>query len=697
MKKRISLFVMVAFLMLIPIAMVKAEDLADAEVTVTVSLDCSNSVKKGSDVSCNVKANISGGTLKSLSGTINYDSQYFTGSDSLNYTGDFSSGVIGTFTLKAGQTAVKNQKIKLTNLSGTVEPGKTLKFTSTTEIESGPVVILNNDNTLSDIQIDGTSIPGFDYQKTSYDVKTTESSVIIAATPKDSIAKISGTGKTNIACGTNKLKLSVTAEDLSVKDYNINITRECDKSTELKGITLSSGTLSPAFKASINSYTVTVKSDVNFIKVTAIKGNDKQVVTGEGTTTLKYGDGNIITLSVTAENGFKSSYTIKVKREDDRSKNNNLSDIKLSNGSILFDKDTLEYKVKVLNEVGSITITPTVEDPKAQAKALENQKLVVGENKFEIKVKAENETEKTYTIYVTRLKEGETLGNNPDIDSIKIAGYDLGFVSGKTDYTLKIKKEEELDITIVMQDQTSNYQIIGNENLKNGSIIKIETKSQDGTTNSYTITIEKDNNLIIMIAIIGGIVVVAGGIIAFIIIKRRNSGDMPIPKEPKEKVTTSVMTDEELLNKVEKQLHLDESTSENKIVNNLNKESQIKPISIINPIEEPVVNHHEVNEEPITIAEEEKTEIDKSIFNNLRQDETEPTETENSSIFTNLREEPTQPRRLTREEILSKMPLPKQEDLEQSEDQKEATKICSICGHRVPENTKVCPYCRRMW
>lgn len=694
MKKRISLFVTLAIFMLMPITIVRAEDQIDpgsSEVSVTVSLDCSNPVKKGKSVNCNVKANISGGILKKLAGKVRFDSNYFDGPQSFSFDqDDYKTGTIGTFTLTAKNTAVKNQKVTLYDITGTAEEGKTVKFASTTNIESGDIVILNNDNFLKDIKIDVKSIAGFDRDKTAYDIKTTESSILIDGDLSDSNAKLSGNGKQNIACGTNKFKLSVTAEDGSIKDYNLTVTRECNKSTELKNITLSSGTLSPAFKASTNSYNVTVKSEIDFLKITAVKGNDKQTISGDGEKKLKYGDNTII-ITVTAENGFKSSYTLKVKREDNRSKDNSLSDIKLSTGTILFDKDILEYKVKVLNEVGTITITPTATDSKATVKALENQKLVVGENKFEIKVKAENETEKVYTIYVTRLKEGETLGDNPDIESITIKGYDIGFVSGKTDYTLKIEKEEELDIAVVMQDKTSVYQIIGNEKLENGSVIKIETKSQDGSTNSYTITIEKDSDLLLIIGIIAAIVVVSGGIITFIIVKRKNSGDMPIPKEKEDKVKTSVMSDEELLEKVKQQLHEDEP-QEAPIVNNLNRESQIKPISIINPIEEPIVKH----EEPVKPVELPTAEAPKnnSVFNNLRQEESQEN---NNSIFNNLRDEETQPRRLTREEIMSKMPLPKTEEAEKNEEQKEATKICSICGHRVPASTKVCPYCRRMW
>ena len=47
-----------------------------------------------------------------------------------------------------------------------------------------------------------------------------------------------------------------------------------------------------------------------------------------------------------------------------------------------------------------------------------------------------------------------------------------------------------------MDDSSATYQITGNENLKDGSIIKIITKSKDGTSKTYTIAITKSSQAI---------------------------------------------------------------------------------------------------------------------------------------------------------------------------------------------------------
>lgn len=77
---------------------------------------------------------------------------------------------------------------------------------------------------------------------------------------------------------------------------------------------------------------------------------------------------------------------------------------------------------------------------------------------------------------------------------LKVEGYSLDFLKEITDYTLEIKNESSLKITPFLEDSEANYEIIGNENLKNGSIIKIQITSSDNKSKTYQITIKKDGN-----------------------------------------------------------------------------------------------------------------------------------------------------------------------------------------------------------
>jgi len=56
---------------------------------------------------------------------------------------------------------------------------------------------------------------------------------------------------------------------------------------------------------------------------------------------------------------------------------------------------------------------------------------------------------------------------------LKIKGYDINFSKDKQVYSLKIEKEKTLNIEVILEDPTSSYKITGNNDLKDGSIIKI--------------------------------------------------------------------------------------------------------------------------------------------------------------------------------------------------------------------------------
>lgn len=80
----------------------------------------------------------------------------------------------------------------------------------------------------------------------------------------------------------------------------------------LSSLSLSNGTLSPAFKGSVTEYTAEVGSDVSEITVTPVTSNSKaEVESITGNKDLKEGT-NVITVVVKAENGTTASYKITV-------------------------------------------------------------------------------------------------------------------------------------------------------------------------------------------------------------------------------------------------------------------------------------------------------------------------------------------------------------------------------------------------
>ena len=81
----------------------------------------------------------------------------------------------------------------------------------------------------------------------------------------------------------------------------------------LKSLSLSQGTLSPAFTSNRTSYTAKVKYDVTSCKVYAAATDDKATVAVGGKEALEVGK-NTRTVTVTAQNGTQKTYTIVITR-----------------------------------------------------------------------------------------------------------------------------------------------------------------------------------------------------------------------------------------------------------------------------------------------------------------------------------------------------------------------------------------------
>ena len=80
------------------------------------------------------------------------------------------------------------------------------------------------------------------------------------------------------------------------------------------------------------------------------------------------------------------------------------------------------------------------------------------------------------------------------VKNIKVEGYNLGFNENKHSYKLKIKNTEKLNITCDLANNNYKYEIVGNNNLENGSIIYINIYKDNKKISSYNIAIEKEDN-----------------------------------------------------------------------------------------------------------------------------------------------------------------------------------------------------------
>ena len=94
------------------------------------------------------------------------------------------------------------------------------------------------------------------------------------------------------------------------------------------------------------------------------------------------------------------------KKEEKKSSNNKIKELSIDDYELKKISDT-KYELTVDNDVDMITIKAEAEDSKAKVKGIGMHELVVGENKIEITVTAEDGTKNVITIMVTREESDE--------------------------------------------------------------------------------------------------------------------------------------------------------------------------------------------------------------------------------------------------------------------------------------------------
>lgn len=379
----------------------------------------------------------------------------------------------------------------------------------------------NSNNNLSSLFVTNTNIV-FDKNTTVYNLTTTANSTYISASRETTTATITGdTGKHDLKVGKNQFIIRVIAENGSKKTYTINITREESKSNNnyLKSLTLSNGNIN--FKKTTTEYNIDVTKDIDKITIEATLEDSKSSFEngfGPRTSNLLLGN-NTIYIKVKSESGQVKTYTLNINRDDGRDSDSSLKNIKLSSGKLKFNKDTLEYKVTVEYNIYKMQIEATPNSEKAKVTINGNDNLRVGDNVFKINVEAENGKVTIYSINVVRKEQGEKISNNNSIKSITIKNHSIDFKSNVYKYTIKAN-EKELDLTITLDDENATYKIFGNENLKNGSEIKIKVTAENGEEKTYTLVIKK-SNLGLIIGIICIIALIGSGIGTWIFFKNK--------------------------------------------------------------------------------------------------------------------------------------------------------------------------------
>lgn len=500
MKKRVIFLILMLFSFSIVNAASDLKITCPSKANAISTVECTLSLKPDNYELRGVQMNysVSGGTYLDFQLDNDYTSYSLSSSGALinrktNYTGT-SYDDLGILKIKMPSSGTASVSI-----SNIIALDKNNDEHSVSNVNK-TIRVTDTNNYLSNITLSEGTID-FDKSKTTYDVKNINGSTIdITATLESSYAKISGdVGKKNLKFGLNTFKITVTSEAGVNRVYTLNIYRNDnrDKTNTLSSLEIENYKISPDFNKNTVNYTLTVKKDVTSVKINATLDSDKSSFNkgyGPRTVNLNYGV-NTILIKVTSESDSTKTYTVKVTREDDRSSNNYLKSLNVSSGDFEFNKKTQNYSFTVQNEVTSIKVLAVAEDEKSTISGAKTYNLKEGLNKINIVVTAENKQTRTYTLQVTRIVKNINKEVNNKLKSLEISNYQINFDPETTIYNLTIENESSLDIIPNVQDSTSSVVVNGNENLKDGSVIKLVVTAVDGSTKEYIINISKNEEI----------------------------------------------------------------------------------------------------------------------------------------------------------------------------------------------------------
>jgi hypothetical protein len=417
--------------------------------------------------------------------------------------------VMGMSAFGCGDSATVNPVVELASLTvdpGTLQPafsGGTTQYT----------VDLSNDIT----SVTVTAQPAVSGDTVTINGQPTTSSVIPLGEP--------GT--------TTPVSIVVSETGTNSRTYTVLLVRAgLTGNNSLQNLTVSSGSLAPAFDPNVQAYTVDVANNVGSIAVTPTLSDPAASMTVNGqpagsgqaqTITLgPPGQTTNITIIVTAQNGSPKPYIVTVSRGV--SSNSNLQSLTVSPGTLnpTFSANRTSYTVNVASSVTSVTVTPRAQDasatmavngePTSSGQARTIPLGAAGSNTpIFIIVISQNGLQKTYTIGVNRA----ALGGNSNLSGLTLSPGRLNpaFNANQTNYTTEVANSvTNVTITPRLQDSTAGMTVNGQPTdsgqsrtvTLNGegsnTIIPIVVTAANGSQKTYIITVERaaqtgNNNL----------------------------------------------------------------------------------------------------------------------------------------------------------------------------------------------------------
>lgn len=341
---------------------------------------------------------------------------------------------------------------------------------------------------------------------------------------KDAQVYVEGIYK-KLDIGQNLIRVSVRAQDGTVKIYTITVTREVNepeiqKEPVIDEQTLSSNaniksikgvTLNEPFDKDTLDYTAIVDRNVKDLDL-SVETEDINIghVSIEGNYNLALGK-NKVWIQVYAQDGTEKTYSINVNRGN-VSSNTNIVSIKGVDLSEEYSNDESTYFATVPFGISSLDLHVETEDKNATV-SISRKKLDVGMNRIYIRVTAPDGTRRNVRIYVER-EEDRDISTSADIQDISgefklneqfdpnTLNYTSTWEKGVNEITVTLDKYAEIKITGTsangrslkgtLQSQYEKMNTFRIRNVSKGvNILKIEVRGQHKMKKVYTIKITK--------------------------------------------------------------------------------------------------------------------------------------------------------------------------------------------------------------
>ena len=382
----------------------------------------------------------------------------------------------------------------------------------------------NNSTKLADLSVStGTLSPSFNPNTKSYKMSTSASSVTIGAElQNDGSSFVSGFGPrtVNVGYGTTNAQIKVKSSSGNITTYTIAISKpdSRDHTNTLKSLNIGFIDFDQAFNANTTKYTAKVTNDVEEIVINAEKTSSKsQYVSGftPGRKYLKAGL-NTFYVKVMSESKRVKVYTIQVTREGKpelpATKDLYLKEIEIgTKGAVMspqFNKEITQYSIIVPPKTTELLINPIKENESHELKIEGNKDFkndIINPVKITLTDPTTKET-KVYEFSVVISEEEIKISADSKLKFLEIKNYKINFKEDKKEYDLIVKEgTKKLEIDAKASSEKAELEIIGNEKLKDGSVITIKVTAEDGSVTPYKIKIDVDEdgtNIFVVILII---------------------------------------------------------------------------------------------------------------------------------------------------------------------------------------------------